>query len=424
MPPGYRACVIIVLHRTRYSLTLSPAVVMLELSKVIDQVDDMSREIARRQGQYRQLVTHARQALANHDRVDDALMAKIERARKEDSSWRGARPCGDSLNARFIPPALEEDATLIGVDGSQIYPNRHGPALYYLINTGAIVLRQGSGEAPLVHSRPQVFFAEDDLYDQEMNLVNSEDVNTRRELEEMRELSIWSQAEKAYWNQDARRLILAMTDGPLLIWIGEKKKDAESEKAVREQVQAYLEQLQRIQQSGAIPIGYVARPRSANVVRLLHVAQLDENELTQERIRASRYRALTDATLFKDLAPNQRTALFSSTSQVNKTFADAGQEICFFYLNVSRDPDAPRIARVDIPKWAALQPGLLDRVHRAIYRDCDGTDYPYVLIRAHELALVTYQERQDLEAMLNIAYMKLTGESLSSSIKETLKGSF
>ena len=397
---------------------------MLELSKVMDQVSAMSQEIARRQARYRDLVNKARQALEDFDAVDDALLDKIARAQDVDPTWRGARPCGDSLNARFTPPPEAEDASLIGVDGSQIYPNRHGPALYYLINTGVILLRQGSGEAPLVNTRPQVFFTEDDLYDENLNLLNAQVVNGLRESEEMRELAHWAGEERRHWGGDLARLILAMTDGPLLIWISEEEKSAAGEKAARERVRAYLQQLQSIQESRAIPIGYVARPRSANVLRLLHVAQMAPGEITKESVRASRYRALTDATLFNDLRPNQRTALFSSTAQVNKTFAQEGQEICFFYLNVARDETAPRIARVDIPRWAAEQPGMLDRVHRAIYRDCEGTDYPYVLIRAHELALVTYAERQALENMLAVEYLRLTGERLSSSIKEELKGNF
>jgi len=397
---------------------------MLELNKLMDQVSAMSQEIARRQTQYQELVAKARQALRTFDQVDEALRAKLVRAQEVDPTWRGAQPCGDHLDARFIPPAAEEDASLIGVDGSQIYPNRHGPALYYLINTGVIVLRQGSGEAPLITIRPQLFYAENDLYDDNLNLLNSQAVNSRRESEEMNELAHWAEQERKHWGGDIERLILALTDGPLLIWISEEEKTASGKKAAQERVQTYLQQLQTIQHSRALPIGYVARPRSANVLRLLHVAQMPEAEISKAAIRNSRYRALTDATLFYDLQPNQRTALFSSAAQVNKTFANAGQEICFFYLNVASDANTPRIARVDIPRWAAEQPGMLDRVHRAIVRDCNGSGYPYTLIRAHELALVTYQERREFETMLGVAYMRLTGESLSSSIKEELKGNF
>lgn len=393
---------------------------MLELNKLMLQVDAMSENIAKRQIEYKKLIANARQALIQFDQVDDVLLHKIKLAIKADSSWRGARPCGDRLTARFIPETDDEDATLIGVDGSQIYPNRHGPALYYLINTGVIVLRQGSGEAPVVATDPQLYFDEADLYDDFQNLLGSEAVNALRELAEIRALAAWTQQERAHWQNDRHRLILALTDGPLLIWIGEK----EQEQAIRQRVQDYLRQLQTIQQSGGIPIGYVARPRSANVVRLLHVAQLADNEISKDTVRASRYRALTDATLFGDLEPNQRSALFSSTAEVNQRFAKDGQEICFFYINISQDPHSPHLARVDIPRWAAEQPGMLDQIHRAIYRDADGTDYPYVLIRAHELALVTHQERRSFEEMLNVAVLRHTGILPASSVKETLKNYF
>ncbi len=396
---------------------------MLELPRLVDQVAAMGDEIARRRADYRRLQAQARQALRDHAQVTDALHARIDKARSLDPTWRGARPCEGSLDRRVIPTVPAEDASLIGVDGSQIYPNRHGPALYYLINTGVIVLRQGTGEAPLVDTSPHLFYREEDLYDQDLNLFQAQDVNDQRELEEMRTLAQWAEAERGFWG-DTPRLILAMTDGPLLTWTREERK-GEAQDRGRARVQAYLRALRRIQDSDAIPIGYIARPRSANVLRLLHIAQLPEADITIETVRQTRYRALTDATLFSDLRPNERTALFSSTARANvEDFASAGQAICFFYMNVSHHPHQPHIARVELPRWAALQPGLVDRVQQAIYRDTEGADYPYVLIRAHELALVTHQERKELEAMLNVEVMHRTGEPLFSSIKEELKGYF
>ncbi len=399
---------------------------MLELPKLIDQIGSMSEAIAHRRKEYEQWAALARQALVEHDLVDDALLAKIAKAIHVDPTWRGARPLEAHLNHRVIPTTPPEDASLIGVDGSQIYPNQHGPVLYYLINTGVIVLRQGTGEAPIVATHPQVFYEEADLYDDDLNLRNAQDINDLRELMEMRMLAHWAQKERARWDDHASRLILAMTDGPLLTWAREKKKGAD-EKEGQARVRAYLRALQEIQDGGAIPIGYVARPRSANVVRLLHLAQLPLAEITTETVRNThnRYRALTDAHLFADLRPNERTALFSSTARVNEEdFAYAGQRICFFYMNISHQEGFPHIARIDIPEWAAKQEGLLDAIQQAIYRDAEGAHYPYVLIRAHELALVTFQERKEFEAMLNIAVMRRTGQPLFSSVKEELKGFF
>jgi len=397
---------------------------MLELPRLVDQVDAMGEEIARRRADYARLIAHARDALQRFDQVDDALMAKIERAKSLDPSWRGARPLGDRLNARAIPSHQPEHASLIAVDGSQIYPDRHGPALYFLINTGVIILRQGTGEAPIVATRPRLFYREEDLYNDDLELLNPQDINDRRELEEMRELARWAAGERQHWGGDLDRLILAMTDGPLLTW-ARKEQNEEAKARERARIEAYLRALADIQATGAIPVGYVARPRSANVLRLLHVAQLPDAEITQANVRASRYQALTDTALFADLRPNERSALFSSTAQANEVdFRGAGQEIAFFYLNVSRHEDAPRIARVDIPVWATREEGLVDRVHRAIYQDAEGSGYPYVLIRAHELALVTHQERKELESMLNIEVMRRTAEPLQASIKQELKSYF
>lgn len=397
---------------------------MLELRRLVDQVDAMGEEIARRRVDYAQLIASARDALQRFDLADDALIAKIERAKSQDSTWRGARPLGDHLNARVIPADAPEDVSLIAVDGSQIYPDRHGPALYFLINIGVIVLRQGTGEAPLVATRPQLFYREEDLYNEDLELLHPQAINDQRELEEMRELARWAAAERKHWGDDLDRLILAMTDGPLLTWTREEQK-GEAKARGQARIEAYLRAMAAIQATGAIPLGYVARPRSANVLRLLHVAQLPDSEITQANVRASRYQALTDTALFADLRPNERSALFSSTAQANEQdFRRAGQAIAFFYLNVSRHEHEPRIARVDIPIWATRLEGMVDRVHRAIYQDAEGSGYPYVLIRAHELALVTYQERQELESMLNIEVMRRTQEPLQSSIKEALKSYF
>ncbi len=397
---------------------------MLELPRLVDQVDAMGEEIARRRTAYAKLIANARDALHRFDEVNDDLIAKIERAKSQDSSWRGARPLGDRLDARVIPDAAAENVSLIAVDGSQIYPDRHGPALYFLINTGVILLRQGTGEAPIVATRPQLFFREEDIYNDDLELLNSQAINDQRELEEMRELARWAAKERAHWGGDLGRLILALTDGPLLTWTREEQRGEDRARG-QARMQAYLRALADIQATGAIPVGYVARPRSANVLRLLHVAQLPLAEIDKAAVRASRYQALTDAALFADLRPNERSALFTSTAQANEAdFRAAGQEIAFFYLNLSRHEDEPRIARVDIPVWAAKQKALVDRVHRALYEDAEGSGYPYVLIRAHELALVTYQERREFESMLNIEVMRRTSEPLSPSIKEELKSYF
>lgn len=392
---------------------------MLELRKLLDDVETMSQEMAFRQRDFVAKNAEARQALSRFAAVDDALLDKIDRATTEDLSWRGAIPISPRLDEHHQPTGPVEDATLIGVDGSQIYPDRHGLAMYYLVNTGAIVLRQGSGEAPLTSTHPTVFYREEEIYDDAQELVDNRVVNAARETAEMEEMVRQAREERAYWGGDLERLVVTLSDGPLLIWLGEKEMDVE----VRRRIDAYIADLRALQTTGAAPIGYVDRSHLASVLRMLDVAQLELREIKKERLRNHRYQGLTDRLLFDFLAPNERSAIFSSTAKVNREqLRNAGQEIHFFYLNVARKPgpDEARIVRIDAPNWLTAQPDLLDRVQQAIYRDCEGTDYPYVLARAHELALVTFSERQDFEHMLAIAMMR-NGMLPESSQKAFLK---
>ncbi len=417
-PPLAQSCGIWY-HARKYVLALPPTD-MLELRKLLDKVDQMSQDVADRQQLYGDLAQEARAVLAD-TRVDEELHAKITAAITAESTWRGARPLEGALDRRINPQARAANFSLIGVDGSQIYPDRHGPVLYYLLNIGSIVMRVGSGQAPVTDTRPELYYSEADLYDQNLNLVNNEWVNGRRELAEMRALADLAQAERLYYAGDLEPMILAMKDGQLTMWMGERAQSAEK----KQQLVRYIACLHDIQQVGAVPIGFVGRPRSANVVRLLWVARLPQSEITRERVNSSKYRALTDRALFSALlGPNQRSALFASTGRVNREdFAQAGQRICFFYLNIARsnDPAAARIVRVDLPEWATQSPALIDKIQNAIYDDCEGTHFPYVLVRADELAVVSQQEKRNLDSMLAVSISQITGHMPLDSAKAMAK---
>jgi hypothetical protein len=392
------------------------AVEMLELRKLVDKLEVMGQEVARRENRYADLAGEARDVLAS-TQVDGELRAKIEQALAVDSSWRGAEPLEDVLDVAHRPLMAPEHATLVAVDGSQIYPDRHGSALYYLINIGSIQLRQGSGQAPITDTLPELCFTEDEIYENGQDLISTDRVNARRDLAEMKALARLTWEEKG---QEPERLVVAIKDGQLILWMSEREASSADLKLESD----YLEELQAIQHAGGVPVGYVARPRSANVVRLLWVAGLRSEAITKETVREHKYRALTDRTLFTGrLGSNQRSALFVNTSKANRgTFAPAGQAICFFYLNVARpDERLSQIARIDVPQWVAEQPDLLDRAQNAVYADCGGMGFPYVLSRADELAVVSQMEKRDLDALLAVAVAQATGDMPEVSVKAQQK---
>ena len=391
----------------------------LELNKLTRQVEAMGRALAARQRDHASLLELARAALATHAAVTAELRQKVAAAHQADASWRGAEPLGARLDERHAPAAAPQPATLIAADGSQIYPDRHGIAPYYLLNTGSIVLRQGSGQAPAVESRPEVFYDDADLYDDAGRPRDPEFVNSQRDRREIEAVAALAEAERAALGGELDRPLVALVDGPLLLWTPQRISDRE----VSREVRYFTQQLDRLRRARAVPFGYVDRPSSANVLRTLELASVPPAEITRDQVRAGPFRQLTDRLLFADLAPNERTGLFASTTGLNDRYAAEKHRIAFFYVNVAQLPgeDYAIIARVELPAWAAADADLLDLAQHAVYADCQLTGFPYVLARAHELAVVSHEERGQFEEMLG-QFMLRNGLTPATSFKAGMKG--
>jgi NurA domain len=370
--------------------------VALELNKLTGQVAAMGQAMAARAQDHNLRAERARTLLRTHAAVTDELRAKIKQASQSDEWRRGASPLGDSLNERRRPTVAHRPATLIAVDGSQIYPDRHGIALYYLLNTGSIVLRQGSGQAPTVTSVPEVFYGDDDLYDELGRLRDPDYINGRRDRREIETLADLAEAERAVLGGDLSRPLVTLSDGPLLLWTPKPVSDRETAR----EIHYFVEQLDRLRRTRAVPIGYIDRPSSAYVLRILELIGLPIEQINRESLRRGEFLYLTDQTLFEDLEPNERTGLFVAASEISAAYERAGHRIVFFYLNVARPEDRqPIIARVEVPEWAA-NTEVLDLAQQAVYEDCKVTGFPYVLARAHELAVVGGSEQADLKGMI------------------------
>lgn len=373
--------------------------------------------MVQRRSYYEGLTRRAKDNLMAYSQIDEAALQKIERALSADPTWRGAQPLGTLLNEQITPVNDKENAVLIAVDGSQVYLEPRDIMMYYVINTGSIILQQGSSLSPITVTRPLIYYKEEDIYNSYMQLKDRKEINAERELVEMKELARLATEEKDKTINNISQLTIAITDGPLLIWSGEKDTDAQE----RQRISEYVRQLELIQKVDCIPLGCIDQPRSANVLRLLDILELPESEINLDRLRRTSYQDMTDRTLFANiLNPNERSAIFINTARLNRRlanydqgrtdgiFAEKGQQVCFFYLNVSRikDEENAIIIRIDLPIWVTYIPLMIDKIHNSIYEDCEGMGYPYVLARAHELAVITNKDRRDFEDMLAIEMWK------------------
>jgi hypothetical protein len=363
----------------------------LELSGVAGQVETMGQELAAGV-RHRQKVLPVLRALLRGFATDQERLAALAGS-AEGQRLRCAMPTAEPLDARLPAPAPPAQATVLAADGSQIYPDPHGLALYYLINVGSLVYRHGSGQAPRAGSEARLGYA----VDADGTLLSGERINARRDVAEMQALADLAEASPS----GPAVALLDSTLG-LRAW-GATIPQAEQE-ALQE---TYLAQMDRVRLAGVSLAGFVGRSRQAGAVNLLDLARREDpaDPLPQP----TPFAGITDQVLWGDLAPGQRSALFVQPG---------APPVYFFYLNTD-PPDGRRPAgieaepaRVELPEWVALSTERVRLVHALVYDQCRINDgYPYALTRADELAIILSQERDALEAMI-LRAMNRQGMSL------------
>ena len=161
-----------------------------------------------------------------------------------------------------------------------------------------------------------------------------------------------------------------------------------------------------IRDAGALLCGYIDRPGTSSVMMLLRSivglsdAQFNWKELGQRKAT----QGVTDADVFSQiLGPGERSAVFANISDANDVFMaqDAANEVCFFYLNPGMS--GQNIARVDIPRWVAEDEVSVTAVHSLLIDQCRIMgNYPYVIARADEMAVVGRQDASELNFMIDI----------------------
>jgi hypothetical protein len=334
----------------------------------------------RRQSALRQLELFA-------NRID-ALRQRIEAATQVNHNLRCAVPADELLNAHIPVPAVALPKVILAADGSQINPNRHDAVEFGVINVGIFRLEPGSGQAPreIVSSH---LLSYDELNPPE-GPIGEEIVALMRDLNEREALVEQARNEQGQ--------VVTLTDGPLELF-----REPDQKTQYRLLLAEYLQTLDMLADQNVSTAGYVDRPRNDLVVRMLELTLLAESELPlagQPEGRKLHY--VTDVDVFTPLLqPGERSAIFGIQSITSRIFKGR-KALHFFYINVGL-PDMPALARVEIPAWVACDPGAVDLLHAALISQCrqlGARPYPYALHRAHEVAVVSMDEKEHLEAMI------------------------
>ncbi len=377
-----------------------------------------------------------------------------------------------------IAPDRPAEVTVIATDGSQIYPDRHVEPAYFLLNVGRVAFHYGTTEAPVLDAVPDLRFP-DDLdahFDEVLATMTTEVVSALRDEQELAELLTLAQEEQ----RDGRDLV-ALADGTLIRWMlrGMQNREVEQELIAR-----YTKMLSGFMEFGLPVASYVSMPGNTEVINLLrfYLGELDEDidrwrseqrseqhpnqqsnqpstrgseepvrdgdsagehaggDGMQVREDAAAYQSsvsglgeeeepplepplsgLLDRHLFSEmLAPGERSAVFGSTSHIQREYPE-GNEICYFYVRVPVNDAVQEIARVEIPAWVADDERHVDLIHSVLLAECrKGSGYPLILSEAHERAVIRAHERDAFQRLLDQT-LRCAGVPTSGSRKRQSK---
>ena len=382
----------------------------LDYQQVREQATKFGEQSRERQLHLESLHIKAQDLLNEHaDEIEHLRMTVQNVVRSYDNAIRCALPVDEPLNARFSAPAIEAPVTVLAADGSQINPDRHADVEYCLINVGAIVLQTGSTAPPVTHITSNLLTVE------ELEGITDNTLALRRDLEERSILA------KLATNLPAP--VYSFTDGPMELW-GSKDTSSEMVSEYKKSLEKYLEALEVLRRLGVATAGYVDRPVARPVVRLLEIADTPDMKL-QEIKKIQSLRGVRDDDIFRELLrPGERSAVFAWQSPAASSYPDE-LGIHFFYLNAGQD-ERPWIARVEVPGWVAGDTTMLGGLHATLVEQCrimGSRPYPYLLHRAHETALVTHQDRDQVTQMIIREFLRREIPIPGRSHKQALKDS-
>lgn len=390
----------------------------VDFQKIYEQLKEIGAGLQEKQKSLEERRELARMLFHVHADDLDVLRYKIEIAKEADPAVRCAIPLKEYLDFHITAPEPPSDAVLIAADGSQILPDRHSPVQYGLVNVGAIVMRLNAGEAPAIFTDSQMLFG-DSLYTSTGAPLTEGILALMRDTDERSRL-----LELAIQAGAGAPAVITFTDGPIELW---NLRESEDASIFDSHLRRYLSALTGLMNNDIVTAGYIDKPFSDWLVRLLELTLATDEDLKNLR-EFHPLRGVTDRWIFGEekqplLGPGERSAVFGLQSKSEKEYK-GGLSLHFFYINVSADERSPKIARVDIPRWVVDDQKKLEVLHAAILQQCrimGSKPYPYLLHRAHEIAKVSLEEKQQVDQMLQLELRRRGGEIGDLSNKQSAK---
>jgi hypothetical protein len=402
-------------------------------------IDALREEIARRSDLIAESLQHTKSGLDTAVKTMQATTFDLEtmksslKTKGEDSfavptddhpndprRLPGFRPeqvwCAETLRDRFV----------VSVDGSQIYPEGHLRFACAVVNVGSVSYLYTEPVQYQGISRPRLLVADDLLTSgggSVQRLLSKEALDLERLKAEVQHASELLETAKP------RQSFLFM-DGPLIYSFLEPR----TEVTKRRVVETLLKLLELCDKKQVFVIGYLAASRSADWVNTLRYTVLCDRIPTGckecvadckgiKNVACYPLIGLTDSSIYASiLAPGERSSSFTVQRNILGYYksgsCDYREKISATYVKLA----GGEVVRLEFPFYDWMSDEDLERIHSVtLAQSILGFGYPYVLIRAHEKAVITMPER---EGFYDVLDRHLTGKfhvPLAESSKRKLK---
>ena len=309
--------------------------------KSMAEWDQVQRELIKK------LKNEAFSVLRKQANNPDTLKILVEKVKSRNSNLRCAVPTNEPLDSCLITPPMPDGVVLLAADGSQIFPDRNDPFDFGLVNVGAIRFEPGKNLNPVEQRDSHLLFGED-LHDSQGNPVGEELIALKRDYQEREFLARLADQEKLP--------VVALTDGPLELF-----REPRSSDDYQKYLSLYLEVLHQLAQKEIATAGYVDKPRSDLVIRLLELTLIETENISLAG-RSRPFLSLSDAELFADiLMPGTRSAIFGIQSPSTIHFKE---ELAIHFL-----PECGNLSLNYQAGWRDGQLSLLDALRLNQERD-------------------------------------------------------
>ena len=393
-----------------------------------------------RREQVTQLADAAKERLPQRDEVaanlraifkpdfDHATWLNTCQYAAQSADWVGALfNEGEPVNQTHAFAAIPERYALIASDGSQIMPNRHSAVQYYFIQaaTAAIVYGVAEKNTALLKAetdsklKPNYLeFDINKLYE-EGELIGASVVSNRRDALEIELL-----AERCKAFAEAGVQPIALADGSLIPFSLLNPAFMRDKNKARAVVDRLVEALNVMRKAKAIIAGYVDRPDSNGVVKAARLMGKPTSIISKASLRQLEDGAwpMFDRELYRDtLPPQQRGSLFDPGWMVNgKDWLGRhhhAMRACYVNFGPGNGGQA-MIGRIELPVWCAQHASTLAAI---LHRQASlGAGYPFILKAAHEEAVVTREDQNTLETLIQME-LRDRGISTDVSLKQAAK---